>query len=321
MLRRSAACRNLGRGDEYVRSVFNAVAPKYDLMNDVMSLGVHRCWKNTLVEQCVRPQKGARFLDVAGGTGDVAFRIVECLRRFGSVPEPSAVAAAAAAAQAAAAHAAAVNAAAAAAATAASDPTGAAVAEAAAAAAAVTAAQAAAAVPPAPVTVFDINREMLNEGRARAAREGYTAAVDWVEGSAEALPFPDASFDSYTVAFGIRNFGDRPRALREAHRVLRCGGVLNVLEFSKVTNPLLAAPYAAYSDLIIPAAGQLLAGSAAPYQYLVDSIRAFPDQETFARTIADAGFGYVRYQNLSMGIACIHTAVRTTPHPPTPPCA
>ncbi|RNF08623.1 ubiquinone biosynthesis methyltransferase [Trypanosoma rangeli] len=267
MLRCSMLQRNMGLGDTYVKKVFDTVASKYDLMNDVLSLGVHRMWKRHFVEDCVRPCPGGKFLDVAGGTGDIAFRIVDEIRRteksFGLVPTPR--------------H-------------------------------------------QTEVTVLDINEKMLCEGEARAMREGYHE-VSWVLGSGEELPFDDLHFDSYTVSFGIRNFSDRPKALREAYRVVRVGGVLNILEFSTVTCPLLSVPYDVWSYGIIPRVGQMLADRES-YQYLVDSIRDFPDQETFAQMIRDAGFGYVRYENLTGGVACIHTAVKTEPqrvqHQPSP---
>ena len=288
MLRRCCVLRNLGRGDEYVRRVFDNVSSKYDAMNDVLSLGVHRLWKDHLVEQCIRPRVGGVYLDVAGGTGDIAFRIVDKIRQLGGTTEFAAAAAA--------------------------TPAG-------------TSATASADEAPSPasaasdekqqhspilssVVVLDINAKMLAEGRQRALRDGYGTAVQWQLGSGESLPFPDKSFDSYSIGFGIRNFSDREKGLREAHRVLKVGGVLNILEFSKVTCPLLSLPYGMWSDYVIPVAGDVISGDRESYQYLVDSIKAFPDQETFASMIAASGFGYVRYENLSMGIACIHTAVK-----------
>ncbi|KAG5490691.1 hypothetical protein JKF63_00813 [Porcisia hertigi] len=262
MLRYTRLCSNMGLGDAYVKKVFDSVASKYDIMNDVLSLGVHRIWKKHFVENCVCPSAGCKFLDVAGGTGDIAFRITDSIRdrehSFGLVPK-------------------------------AFDGT--------------------------KVVVCDINSMMLKEGEKRAEREGYMD-IDWVCASGEELPFEDGAFDSYTVSFGIRNFSDRPKALREAFRVLKVGGVMNVLEFSKVTCPLLSMPYDLWSYGFIPQAGRLLADEES-YRYLVDSIRAFPDQETFAQMIRDAGFGYVRYENLSGGIACIHTGVKTAPTPIT----
>lgn len=245
----------MGLGDEYVKNVFDSVAPKYDLMNDIMSLGIHRLWKQTFVNDFVKPKPGMKFLDVAGGTGDIAFKICTEIRNAekysGLTPKLA------------------------------SDTK---------------------------ITVCDINQSMLDEGQTRANREGFFD-FDWICSNAEELPFESASFDSYTVAFGIRNFSDRPKALAEAFRVLKVGGVLNVLEFSQVTCPLLKVPYDAWSYGFIPLAGQLVANKES-YKYLVDSIRAFPPQEEFAKMISDAGFGYVRYHNLTGGIACIHTAVK-----------
>lgn len=257
---------NMGLGDAYVKKIFDSVASKYDMMNDVLSLGIHRVWKKHLVEDCVCPLPGGKFLDVAGGTGDIAFRITDSIRAreqsFGMVPKTL-------------------------------DDT--------------------------KVVVCDINAMMLKEGQKRAEREGYMD-IDWVCASGEELPFEDGVFDSYTVSFGIRNFSDRPKALHEAFRVLKVGGALHVLEFSKVTCPLLSVPYDLWSYGFMPQAGRMLADEES-YRYLVDSIRAFPDQETFAQMIRDAGFGYVRYENLTGGIACIHTGVKTTPTPITPKTA
>ncbi|CCD14701.1 unnamed protein product [Trypanosoma congolense IL3000] len=256
MLRNSMRFLNMGLGDEYVRNVFNSVADKYDMMNDVLSLGVHRLWKREFVRDYVRPRPGGSYIDVAGGTGDIAFRIIDEVRAveqqpLGLTPPPTRVR----------------------------------------------------------MTVVDINERMIREGEARGNRGGYRD-VEWIVGNGEALPLDDMQFDGYTVSFGIRNFSDRPKALREAYRVLKVGGVLSVLEFSKVSCPLLKVPYDVWSYGFIPQAGRLLANEES-YRYLVESIRAFPDQETFAEMIRDAGFGYVRYDNLTGGIACIHTAVKT----------
>nr|AGU68134.1 2-methoxy-6-polyprenyl-1,4-benzoquinol methylase [Strigomonas oncopelti] len=260
MLRLSSQRLNMGLGDQYVKKVFDTVASKYDLMNDVLSVGIHRLWKKHLVEDLVQPLPGGKFLDVAGGTGDIAFKISDIIKAreqaFGLTPAVG---------------------------------TG------------------------TKIIVSDINASMLEEGKKRAAREGYFD-IDWVEASGEELPFESDSFDSYTVSFGIRNFSDRPKALREAFRVLKVGGVLNILEFSKVTCPLMSIPYDVWSYGFMPQAGRLLADEES-YRYLVDSIRAFPDQETFAQMIRDAGFGYVRYENLTGGIACIHTGVKVEKTP------
>lgn len=224
-----------------VHGVFSSVAGKYDLMNDAMSLGVHRLWKEALIDW-MAPRPGMKLLDVAGGTGDVSFRFLKRLKGDG--------------------HA----------------------------------------------TVLDMTEDMLAEGRRRADAQAFEGAVDWVVGDAMALPFPDGTFDAYTISFGIRNVTRIPDALAEAYRVLRPGGRILVLEFSRVPEPSLRWLYDRYSFNLIPPMGQVLVGDRASYQYLVESIRRFPDQETFAGMIADAGFGQVRYRNLSMGIAALHSA-------------
>ncbi|CAD2213131.1 ubiquinone biosynthesis methyltransferase [Angomonas deanei] len=260
MLRRSHRLCNMGLGDDYVKKVFNTVASKYDMMNDILSLGVHRLWKKHFVEDFVRPLPGGKYLDVAGGTGDIAFKIHDLIKAregaFGITPGLG-------------------------------EGTR--------------------------IVVSDINESMLEEGKKRAEREGYFN-VEWVCVNGEQLPFENETFDSYTVSFGIRNFSDRPKALREAFRVLKVGGVLNILEFSKVTCPALSVPYDIWSYGFMPQAGRVFADEES-YRYLVDSIRAFPDQETFAQIIRDAGFGYVRYESLTGGIACIHTAVKVEAKP------
>ncbi|HHX88170.1 MAG TPA: ubiquinone/menaquinone biosynthesis methyltransferase, partial [Paracoccus sp.] len=156
-------------------------------------------------------------------------------------------------------------------------------------------------------TVLDMTDSMLQEGRKRAEAEQRAGALDWVVGDAMALPFADNSFDVYTVSFGIRNVTRIPDALREAWRVLRPGGRLMVLEFSQLPNPALQKAYDLYSFNVIPAMGQIVANDRESYQYLVESIRKFPDQESFAALIRAAGFEQVRYRNLSMGIAALHS--------------
>lgn len=148
---------------------------------------------------------------------------------------------------------------------------------------------------------------MLIEGRKRAEAEKMADSLDWVVGDAMALPFPDNSFDVYTISFGIRNVTRIPDALSEAYRVLRPGGRLMVLEFSQIPNDLMQKAYDLYSFNIIPVMGQVIAGDRASYQYLVESIRKFPDQETFAAMIRAAGFEMVKYRNLSLGIAALHS--------------
>ena len=222
-----------------VRGVFGSVASKYDVMNDAMSFGIHRIWKDAMMDW-LAPRSGQRLLDVAGGTGDIAFRF---LRRAGRG------------------HA----------------------------------------------TVLDLTEPMLVEGRKRAEASALADSLDWVVGDAMALPFEDASFDVYTISFGIRNV-TRPReALDEAFRVLRPGGRLMVLEFSRIPNELMQKVYDLYSFNIIPRLGQAIARDRDSYQYLVESIRRFPDQETFLGMVRAAGFGNAKYRNLSMGIACLHS--------------
>lgn len=222
-----------------VHGVFSNVASKYDLMNDVMSVGVHRLWKDAMMDW-LAPRNGQRLLDVAGGTGDIAFRF---LRR---APEAEAV-------------------------------------------------------------VTDMTEPMLVEGRKRAEAEAFSDRLNWVTGDAMALPFEDSSFDVYTISFGIRNVTRIADALAEAFRVLRPGGRLMVLEFSQLPNPMLQKAYDLYSFNVIPRMGQTIAGDRDSYQYLVESIRNFPDQETFAGMIRQAGFEQVKYRNLSMGIAALHS--------------
>lgn len=222
-----------------VHGVFSRVASKYDVMNDLMSVGIHRIWKEAMMDW-LAPRPSQRLLDVAGGTGDVAFRFV------GRAPGASAV-------------------------------------------------------------VCDMTEPMLIEGRKRAEAEKMANRLDWVVGDAMALPFPDNSFDAYTISFGIRNVTRIADALHEAHRVLRPGGRLMVLEFSQIPNDLMQKVYDLYSFNVIPVMGQIVAGDRASYQYLVESIRKFPDQETFAGMIRSAGFGQVKYRNLSLGIAALHS--------------
>jgi demethylmenaquinone methyltransferase/2-methoxy-6-polyprenyl-1,4-benzoquinol methylase len=222
-----------------VRGVFGSVASKYDVMNDAMSFGVHRIWKDAMMDW-LAPRAGQRLLDVAGGTGDIAFRF---LRRAGHG------------------HA----------------------------------------------TVLDLTEPMLIEGRKRAEAEALATSLDWVVGDAMALPFEDASFDTYTISFGIRNVTRPQEALNEAFRVLRPGGRLMVLEFSQIPNDLMQKVYDLYSFNIIPRLGQEIANDRDSYQYLVESIRRFPDQETFLDMVRAAGFENAKYRNLSMGIAALHS--------------
>ena len=222
-----------------VHGVFSSVASRYDVMNDVMSAGVHRLWKDAMMDW-LAPRPDQRLLDVAGGTGDIAFRFLSR-------------------------------------------------------------------APGAQATVCDLTEPMLVEGRKRAEAERMAGALDWVVGDAMALPFPDASFDRYTISFGIRNVTRVQDALAEAFRVLRPGGRLMVLEFSQLPVPALQWAYDRYSFNMIPLMGQVIANDRDSYQYLVESIRRFPDQDTFAGMIRGAGFEQVKYRNLSMGIAALHS--------------
>jgi demethylmenaquinone methyltransferase/2-methoxy-6-polyprenyl-1,4-benzoquinol methylase len=226
-----------------VNEVFAKVARRYDLMNDLMSGGLHRLWKDDLIGWLAPPREGRAFrlLDVAGGTGDVALRFARATHE----------------------HATAV--------------------------------------------ICDISPQMLEVGRRRVADAGLSDRIQLVEGNAEALAFADKSFDAYTIAFGIRNVTHIDRALSEAFRVLKPGGRFMCLEFSECQMPILDRLYDFHSFEIIPRLGQLTAGAAQPYEYLVESIRKFPKQERFADMVREAGFEQVKYRNLSGGIAAIHS--------------
>ncbi len=232
---------------DLVNQVFARVAERYDLMNDLMSGGLHRVWKDDLVAELNPPRSGSsrwRLIDVAGGTGDVTIR---ALNRAG---------------------------------------------------------------PGCEAVLCDLSRQMLDVGLRRVAAAGLAGRIRLVEGNAETLPFADRSFDAYSIAFGIRNVTDVGRALSEAFRVLKIGGRFLCLEFSECQVPLLDRLYDFHSFQVIPRLGQLAVGSAEPYQYLVESIRKFPDQEAFARCIEAAGFERVSYRNLTGGIAAIHSGWR-----------
>jgi demethylmenaquinone methyltransferase/2-methoxy-6-polyprenyl-1,4-benzoquinol methylase len=233
-----------GEKQPKVNEVFHSVAKRYDVMNDFMSMGMHRVWKEAMVANLSPPKSGShswKTIDVAGGTGDIAFRIVEASNKT--------------------AH----------------------------------------------TTVFDINGSMLEVGRERAEKNGLLPHLDFVEGTAEVLPFEDNSFDAYTIAFGIRNVPRIDHALAEAYRVLRPGGRFMCLEFSEVDMPILEQVYEQWSFKAIPAIGKAVTGDRESYQYLVESIRKFPDQKTFAGMIETAKFEKVSFKNYSGGIVALHS--------------
>ena len=226
-----------------VRAVFDSVASRYDLMNDLMSFGVHRLWKRFLLSQTGLPGPQAA-LDVAGGTGDLAAGLAQQVGRTGRV------------------------------------------------------------------VLADINAAMLALGRDRLLDRGIVSEVTCVLANAETLPFRDESFNCVTIGFGLRNVTDKAAALRSMYRVLKPGGQLLILEFSKPVAPGLAPVYDAYSFRVLPALGRLVARDADSYRYLAESIRMFPDQATLASMMRDAGFDACRYHNLTGGIVALHRGWR-----------
>lgn len=228
---------------ERVGQVFSSVAGRYDLMNDLMSMGIHRLWKRFTIElSSVRP--GHRILDIAGGTGDLTMQFAD---RVGTQGE---------------------------------------------------------------VVLADINQEMLEVGRERLIDRGYAGRVDYVQANAECLPFPDNYFNAVSIAFGLRNVTDKDLALREMTRVLKPGGKLLILEFSKPVNPLLNKAYDTYSFTALPLMGRFVAGDSESYKYLAESIRMHPDQETLKRMMQDAGLVQCKYYNMTGGIVALHAGVK-----------
>lgn len=222
-----------------VKGVFDSVASKYDVMNDVMSLGIHRLWKRHAIELSgIRP--GNKVLDLAGGTGDLTKAFAKRVGKTGQV------------------------------------------------------------------VLADINESMVRVGRDRLINEGVIGNVDYTITNAEALTYPDNTFDLVTISFGLRNVTNKDKALAEMARVLKPGGQLMVLEFSKVTQPLLAKAYDFYSFNILPKMGKLIADDEASYQYLAESIRMHPDQDTLKQMMLDAGFDKAEYLNMSQGIVALH---------------
>jgi demethylmenaquinone methyltransferase/2-methoxy-6-polyprenyl-1,4-benzoquinol methylase len=236
----------LGDKQTLVNDVFHSVASRYDLMNDLMSVGLHRVWKDLMINALNPPRSDAPFalLDVAGGTGDIAFRAAKAA---GSGFQ---------------------------------------------------------------ATVCDINSDMLEVGRTRAAKRNLDDRVSFVEGNAEALAFPNGAFDAYTIAFGIRNVPRIDLALSEAYRVLKPGGRFLCLEFSSVDVPGLDRIYDLFSFKVIPPLGRAVTGDASSYQYLVESIRKFPKPPAFAEMMRSAGFSRANWQSLSGGIVALHSGWR-----------
>ncbi|MBF0173572.1 MAG: bifunctional demethylmenaquinone methyltransferase/2-methoxy-6-polyprenyl-1,4-benzoquinol methylase UbiE [Magnetococcales bacterium] len=222
-----------------VRQVFDSVVDRYDLMNDLMSLGIHRLWKRYAMRR-LRIRPGYQILDVAGGTGDLTRLMHPRLKGDGRI------------------------------------------------------------------VVYDINDNMLNRGRSRLTDQGIVAGVEWIQGNAEELPFANNAFHVACIGFGIRNVTQIEAAIQEMVRVLKPGGEFLCLEFSRLSISILQPLYDAYSFKVLPELGSRVANDRDSYQYLVESIRRFPDQETFATLLRDRGLSGVRYHNLSGGIAAVH---------------
>lgn len=233
----------VGEKEKLVGGVFTSVARSYDLMNDLMSLGVHRVWKRYFAAT-VQVGRGNRVLDLAGGTGDIAALLRPRVGAEGSI------------------------------------------------------------------VLGDINAAMLRTGRDRMTDRGLLRGLEYVQLNAQALPFPDASFDLVTIAFGLRNVTDKDAALAEMHRVLRPGGQAAVLEFSQVTAEWFRPVYDFHSFQVLPRLGRLFAGDADSYRYLAESIRRHPAQDALQDMMQAAGFARCRYRNLSTGIVAIHTGHR-----------
>ena len=234
---------NVNAKQGMVADVFDSVASQYDLMNDLMSAGIHRIWKRFTIEvSAVRV--GHKVLDIAGGTGDLAQKFHEIVGESGHV------------------------------------------------------------------VLADINASMLNVGRDKLTNAGICSNLDYVQANAQCLPFDDNSFDCVSIAFGLRNVTDKDMALRSMLRVLKPGGKLLVLEFSKPKNGLLNKAYDTYSFNVLPKLGKLFANDSDSYQYLAESIRKHPDQEALKDMFFDAGFEDVEYHNMTGGICALHTGIK-----------
>ncbi|MFA5627211.1 MAG: bifunctional demethylmenaquinone methyltransferase/2-methoxy-6-polyprenyl-1,4-benzoquinol methylase UbiE [Thiohalomonadaceae bacterium] len=227
-----------------VADVFHSVASKYDVMNDVMSFGVHRLWKRFTIELS-GVRAGQRVLDLAGGTGDLAMRFARIVGPSGQV------------------------------------------------------------------VLADINASMLEVGRKRLVDAGVVGNVEYAQVNAESLPFPDDHFDLITIAFGLRNVTDKDKALASMYRVLRPGGRLLVLEFSRPAVPGLSPLYDLYSFTVLPMMGKLIAGDADSYRYLAESIRMHPDQQTLQGMMEQVGFENVEFFNLTGGIVALHRGYKS----------
>ena len=224
-----------------VKKIFENVSGRYDLMNDFMSLGIHRVWKKSMLDW-LAPRRGQSLIDVAGGTGDIAFNFIKRAKTGANA------------------------------------------------------------------TILDLTESMMIEGKKKTIDLPEESQINWVCGDAMRMPFSDSTFDVYTISFGIRNVTDISKTLSEAYRVLKPGGRLMILEFSSVNNDLISWIYDKYSFNIIPKLGEFVSNDRESYQYLVESIRKFPNQEKFSEMIINEGFRKVKYRDLTFGIAALHSA-------------
>lgn len=224
-----------------VKKIFENVSDRYDLMNDFMSLGIHRVWKKSMLDW-LAPRRGQSLIDVAGGTGDIAFNFIKRAKTGANA------------------------------------------------------------------TILDLTESMMIEGKKKTIDLPEESQINWVCGDAMRMPFSDSTFDVYTISFGIRNVTNISKTLSEAYRVLKPGGRLMILEFSSVNNDLISWIYDKYSFNIIPKLGEFVSNDRESYQYLVESIRKFPNQEKFSEMIINEGFRKVKYRDLTFGIAALHSA-------------
>ena len=224
-----------------VKKIFENVSGRYDLMKDFMSLGIHRVWKKSMLDW-LAPRRGQSLIDVAGGTGDIAFNFIKRAKTGANA------------------------------------------------------------------TILDLTESMMIEGKKKTIDLPEESQINWVCGDAMRMPFSDSTFDVYTISFGIRNVTNISKTLSEAYRVLKPGGRLMILEFTSVNNDLISWIYDKYSFNIIPKLGEFVSNDRESYQYLVESIRKFPNQEKFSEMIINEGFRKVKYRDLTFGIAALHSA-------------